>query len=48
MRTTSYKLIHADARLSGKQKADIQNWVAVTRKELENKYPADSLKKPKK
>lgn len=48
MPITSYKLIHADSRLSGKQKADIQNWVAVTRKELENKYPADSLKKPKK
>ncbi len=43
MPLTSYKLIHADARLSDQQKMDIRNWVAASRSELENRYPADSL-----
>jgi Haem-binding domain len=47
MPITSYKLIHADARLSYQQRAAIESWVTATRKEIKNHFPADSLIKPK-
>ena len=48
MPITSYTLIHGDARLSYQQRVDIQKWVVSTRKEIENHFPADSLKMPQK
>jgi len=43
----SYTLIHRDASLSADQKLLIQNWAANTMKEIEGRYPPDSLVKPK-
>ncbi len=43
----SYTLLHRDALLSADQKLLIQNWAANAMKEMETKYPADSLAKPK-
>jgi mono/diheme cytochrome c family protein len=43
----SYTLIHRDALLNDDQKLLIENWVANAVKEMEAKYPADSLVRPK-
>jgi hypothetical protein len=43
----SYTLIHRDAVLNTDQKLLIQNWAAGAMKDMEAKYPADSLVKPK-
>jgi len=43
----SYTLIHRDAVLSAEQKSTLINWAANAQKEMEAKYPADSLAKPK-
>ena len=43
----SYTLLHRDAVLSADQKSTIINWAANSMKEMEAKYPADSLVKPK-
>ncbi|MGH2564083.1 MAG: heme-binding domain-containing protein [Ginsengibacter sp.] len=44
MPLTSYTLIHKDAILSKAQKTAIINWVTVSRKQIEDNYPLDSLK----
>ncbi len=44
MPLSSYTLIHRDAFLAPDQKSAIENWVENTRKQMEMKYPADSLK----
>ena len=43
----SYTLLHRDATLSADQKLLIENWAADAMKEMEMKYPADSLVKQK-
>lgn len=43
----SYTLMHRDAVLNDDQKLLIENWAAGAMKEMEAKYPADSLSKPK-
>ncbi len=43
MPLTSYTLIHRDAILKDTQRVLIANWTAVSRKEIENHYPPDSL-----
>lgn len=43
----SYTLIHRDAVLNTDQKLTLENWATNARKEMEAKYPADSLVKPK-
>ena len=43
----SYKLLHRDATLKADQKLFIENWAANAMKEMEAKYPSDSLVKPK-
>ncbi len=43
----SYTIIHRDAVLSAGQKSTLINWTANAMKEMEAKYPADSLVKPK-
>jgi hypothetical protein len=47
MPLTSYTLIHRDAILSAGQKMAIIDWSNAQMKEMEAKYPADSLAKPK-
>ncbi|MEP6952121.1 MAG: heme-binding domain-containing protein [Ginsengibacter sp.] len=47
MPLTSYTLIHRDAILNDTQKLAIANWAAISRKEIENHYPPDSLKSNK-
>jgi len=47
MPLTSYTLIHRDAILNEQQKLAIENWVATSRKEMEAKFPPDSLKRKK-
>ncbi len=47
MPMSSYTLIHRDASLNEDQKLSIENWSASLMKEMEAKYPADSLSKPK-
>lgn len=47
MPISSYTFIHRDASLSADQKLSIENWAANAMKEMEGKYPADSLVKPK-
>lgn len=47
MPLTSYTLIHRDAVLSADQKLIIEQWVANLRKDMESKYPKESLMKPK-
>lgn len=41
----SYTLIHRDALLNPKQKLLLQNWAASSMKEMELKFPPDSLRK---
>ncbi len=48
MPLTSYTLIHTDARLSDQDKSELAACVASARKQLEDKYPPDSLIKKKK
>ena len=43
----SYTVLHRDASLNADQKLLIENWAANAMKEMEAKYPADSLVKPK-
>lgn len=43
----SYTVIHRDAVLNESQKSTLLNWAANAQKEMETKYPADSLAKPK-
>ncbi len=43
----SYTVIHRDAVLNADQKLLLQNWAANSMKEMEGKYPAESLVKPK-
>ena len=47
MPISSYTLLHRDASLNADQKLLIENWVANAMKEMEAKYPSDSLVKPK-
>jgi len=47
MPLSSYTLIHRDAVLEPAQKQAINDWVASTRKQIEQQYPADSLVMPK-
>ncbi|MEO9020850.1 MAG: heme-binding domain-containing protein [Ginsengibacter sp.] len=41
----SYTIIHRSTSLNEDQKREIENQVAVSTKEMENQYPADSLKR---
>src|SRR5690348_5316588 len=43
----TYTFLHRDAILSDDQKQAIADWVAVSRKQIEANYPADSLLQPK-
>ena len=43
----SYTIPHRDAALSADQKTTLINWAANSMKDMEAKYPADSLVKPK-
>ena len=43
MPLTSYTLVHRDAILKDTQRLLIANWTTVSRKEIENHYPPDSL-----
>ncbi|MEO7033900.1 MAG: heme-binding domain-containing protein [Polyangiaceae bacterium] len=47
MPLSSYTLVHRDASLTPDQKVLIQNWAADAMKQMEAKYPAESLVKPK-
>ncbi|MEO9210884.1 MAG: heme-binding domain-containing protein [Ginsengibacter sp.] len=47
MPMNSYTLLHRDASLNADQKLLIENWASSAMKEMEGKYPADSLVKPK-
>lgn len=47
MPLTSYTLIHRDAILTADQKLAIENWATDQIKQMEAKYPADSLARPK-
>ncbi len=47
MPLTSYTLIHRNAILTASQKLAIEDWATAQIKEMEAKYPADSLARPK-
>lgn len=47
MPITSYTIPHRDAVLSEDQKLILENWASGAMKDMEAKYPADSLVKPK-
>lgn len=47
MPLASYTLIHRDAILTDAQKSSLIGWSANAMKEMETKYPADSLVRPK-
>ena len=47
MPISSYTLLHRDASLTDDQKLLLENWAAAAMKEMEAKYPTDSLSKPK-
>ncbi len=47
MPISSFTLLHRDAVLSADEKLVLENWAANIMKEMEAKYPADSLVKPK-
>ena len=47
MPLTSYTLIHRNAVLNAEEKAAIELWAANSMKEMEAKYPADSLTRKK-
>jgi len=44
---TSYTLIHRNAILTADQKLAMEDWATAQMKEMEAKYPADSLARPK-
>jgi hypothetical protein len=46
MPLNSYTWIHKDAILSDDEKAKLTGWAEGIRKEMEQQYPADSLKRP--
>ncbi len=46
MPLSSYTLIHRDAVLNADQKQTLENWTQTSMKEMEQKYPVDSLKRP--
>ncbi|HEU5054587.1 MAG TPA: heme-binding domain-containing protein [Hanamia sp.] len=43
----SYTLIHRNAILTPQEKQDMEDWATARMKEMEAKYPADSLARPK-
>ena len=45
MPLSSYTLIHTDARLTGAEKNTLIDWSGNIRKQMEEKYPNDSLEK---
>jgi Haem-binding domain len=45
MPLSSYTIIHKDAKLSQEQKLALSNWADAIRKDMESKYPPDSLKR---
>jgi Haem-binding domain len=45
MPLSSYTIIHTDAKLSPEQKLELNNWADGIRKNMEAKYPPDSLKR---
>lgn len=47
MPLTSYTLIHRNAILTPQEKQDMEDWATAQMKEMEAKYPADSLTRPK-
>ena len=47
MPLTSYTLIHRDAVLTADEKQNMEDWATAQMKEMEAKYPADSLARPK-
>jgi hypothetical protein len=47
MPLSSYTFIHRDAVLNAQQKQLLEDWAASSMKEMEAKYPADSLKRKK-
>jgi hypothetical protein len=47
MPLSSYTLVHRDAVLTEEQKQLLEDWAASSMKEMEAKYPADSLKRKK-
>ena len=47
MPLSSYTLIHGNAKLSTQQQQLLKDWVKAARAEMEAKFPADSLKMPK-
>ncbi len=48
MPLSSYTLIHTGARLSAEQKRQLITWSQKARAEMQARYPADSLKAPRK
>ena len=44
MPLSSYTIIHGNAKLSTEQKQTLTDWVKAARGEMEQRYPADSLK----
>ena len=47
MPMASYTLMHRDAALNADEKLVLENWAANIMKEMEAKYPAYNLVKPK-
>ncbi len=47
MPLSSYTLIHRDAILTTNEKQRMEDWATAQMKEMEAKYPADSLARPK-
>ena len=45
MPLSSYTIIHRDAKLNPEQKLALTTWAEAIRKDMELKYPPDSLKK---
>jgi len=45
MPLSSYTIIHRDAKLNPEQKLALMEWAKTIRKDMESKYPPDSLKR---
>ena len=45
MPLSSYSIIHKDAKLNPDQKLALSSWADAARKDMESKYPPDSLKR---
>ena len=45
MPLSSFTIIHKDAKLSQEQKLELSSWADGIRKDMESKYPPDSLKR---